>query len=81
MFADCIKLSVNCSLSSNRSYDTKAGTNKYLKTDVSNYVRLLSFLHHQSHNVCKQLRRGFQGVLAIQMLAGCTSGISSALIG
>ena len=26
-------------------------------------------------------RRGFQDVLAIQMLAGCTSGISSALIG
>ena len=26
-------------------------------------------------------RRGFQDVLVIQMLAGCTSGISSALIG
>ena len=26
-------------------------------------------------------RRGFQDVVPIQMLAGCTSGISSALIG
>ena len=27
------------------------------------------------------IRRGFQDVLVIQMLAGCASGISSALIG
>ena len=34
-------------------------------------------------NLCRHLehRRGFQDVVPIQMLAGCTSGISSALIG
>ena len=52
-------------------------------------MRILKFerLTSIAKNVTKYLkqegihRRGFQDVVPIQMLAGCTSGISSALIG